>query len=328
MDELLRRPPPKIIESEVGADSPMRPIEPEPRKDAEAVLGLKSSAGSDNQWRSVVTRGGAEALSIKAVQQVKLREFCKQNGIDDADKIDINADYKFAHPTGRVESGWRVQKLLGDSISLFHETEIEAKASKNYAGLLAVMPGTSAEHVKAIEQTLKEVPPHILDFLTKSGYKILAAPRITSALPHLQGVQPRGWSGKTFDNSDGTMDELRKLIVSPGEFKHKDQWLKNGRPDVVSHQIGHAIDAILKNYSSSEAFQKVYVRDMENIPSKDRNHIYKYLAQGEGAGQKEAYACIFGMLLTGPENPEDRPYFEKYFANTISVLKQQIKSLK
>lgn len=299
------------------------------RKEAAPSAERRTQTDRTNEWQISERWNSSHVMMLQAKQLVKLADFCQLNNIEtDPDKIDLNQQYAFQHPTGRKEHGWRVSKVSGLTVELAYETRIAVKPKQSHAGVLEVMPGVADDHLKQVEKTLSMIPQNVLKVIENAGYKILVTPKITDALPHLQDVAPRGWAGKTFDNSDGTMDEVRKLIVSPDRFKHDGVWLPNERPDVVSHQIGHAIDAIQKNYSSSEEFQKAYIRDINAMPSRDRNHIYQYLTQPGGVGAKEAYACIFGMLLTGPENPNDRAYFEKHFPNVIELLSQKIKELK
>lgn len=286
----------------------------------------------ENCWRVTDNENGTEQLAMTSVRSVGTKEFCAANGIASTKDLDTSKTYKLRHPTGRLESGWRVDKVTTDGVVLSIDTEIVVQTHKDKAArerLLEVMPGADKSHVDEVHATLKQIPQNVLEFVQKSGFKIVVAPRITAALPHLSGVEPRGWGGLTFDNSDGTMDEARKLIVSPDKYLNGKKWEVNTRPHVVSHQIAHAIDAILENYSNSADFIRAYSRDIDAIPKSDRNHIYKYLTQRDfDAGRKEAYACIAGMLLTGPENPEDREYFEKHFPNLIALLRQQLKQLK
>ncbi len=288
----------------------------------------KAARSRENQWTAVDNKSGTTTIEINSVKQVSIEEFCKVNDLKSVRNLDIKKTYKLPHPTGRIESGWQVTKIANDSVQLSKETKIEVQSKKDHNGLLEVMPGSNKNHVREVENTLKQVAPNVLNFLQKAGYKIVVTPRITQALPHLAGVEPRGWGGLTFDNSDGTMDEIRKLIVSPDQVLYEKKWAENSRPDVVSHQIAHAVDAILGNYSDTNEFRKAYIRDIDNIPKSAQNHIYNYLTQPGGPGRKEAYACLAGMILTGPENADDRQYFEKHFPNLISLLTKHLKDLK
>jgi hypothetical protein len=127
--------------------------------------------------------------------------------------------------------------------------------------------------------------------------------------------------------------------LAPVREKVGDEYLPVVRPEVVTHQVGHALDHAFGKLSNDPEFQKASQEDMKKLGdlgpfmNEREKLIYNYFNQKEGPGQgerpgsEEAFASLFGMLLTGPENPEDRAPFEKNFQNTIRVVRRQIDKL-
>lgn len=300
--------------------------------------------------------GGLDQISTQAEVNVPANDFLVQNpalakklGGDAAKITDKDIDgaaakdgFNVRHATtGEVDAGWKFESINKDgSIRLAKDYTMDVKAAdKHDSKLVETLPGVPPEHTRALEKKLAEVPPGVLQALTNQGYKIIACPTNTDAIPELKGKTPRGWpEDTTFDNSDGTHDNVRRVILAPYRVKQGNDFVPVDREDVVVHQIGHALDHALGKLSNSPEFQKAFKADMQKLAEKgfmtDREKmIYDYFNQKDGPdknerpGSEEAFASLFGMVLTGPENPEDRVPFEKNFPETIKVVRDQIAKL-
>ncbi len=270
-------------------------------------------------------------------------EFKNQNpGFDGRANSSSGASFNVRHAsTGEIDSGWKVDAQGSDGIlRLSKQYSIDVSAKTSHDGLLESTPDVPKEHIKGLEAKLSELPPNIRKALSDKGYKILAASTNTDAIPELKGLIPRGWpADTTFDNSDGTHDNLRRLILAPVRFKSGADFVPVDRDNVVVHQIGHALDHAFGKLSNAPEFQKAFKAEMEKLAQKGpfmnerEKAIYNYFNQKDGPGKderpgsEEAFASLFGLVLTGPENEEDRQPFENNFAETIKIVRQQIKAL-
>lgn len=321
---------------------------------AEKASGTDSDkSGKDkglNSWKQADRKGEKDQIKLEASRSVSFSELKKYNPElnEKTLKEQIGkSNLKMRHAsTNELDGGWSLSGINADgSLQLQKNYELEVNATKKdrkgSESLIESLPGVPESHRKALEKKLSELPENVLKALSDSGYKIIAARKITDAIGSLEGKTPRGWpKDSTFDNSDGTHDNLRRLIIAPLIYDEgKNDWTPVQRPEVVVHQIGHALDHALGKLSNDPEFQRAFKRDMEVLAKKDwlmtdrEKLIYEYFNQAEGPekgerpGSEECFASLFGLLLTGPENPQDKKPFNDNFPNTIAVVKKQIASL-
>ncbi len=295
----------------------------------------------ENAWQmSGQLKDGIDKISMKARLTVSGDEFSKQNpGLSSnlSDKIGKNTFSVRHATTGEVDSGWTLNQVNHDgSVDLSKNYSLDVAHQEKNKGLIETLPGVPQDHTRALQSKLNELPPNVLKALEDKGYKIIATRTNSQAIPELAALTPRGWPKETtFDDSDGTHDNVRRLILAP--LFTTDRQMVN-RPDVLVHQIGHALDHSSGKLSNQPEFQEAFKKDLNAMKnswllSPHEKSIYDYfnqkedLAKGERPGSEECFAALFGMILTGPENPGDEKTFQKYFPNTIKVVREQIKKL-
>ena len=302
----------------------------------------------NNQWHfDRAVKPGLDRITTRAAVPVAEADFNALNpGVNPAagNLPDLRGDkgFKVRHATtGEVDGGWKLDSVNKDgSLSLTKDYSLQVESKARHNGLIETLPGVPPGHTKALENKLAQLPAKVLQALKDRGYKIIATPSNTDALPELKGKTPRGWTeDSTFDNSDGTHDNVRRLILAPYKYMEGNEWRPVGRPEVLVHQIAHALDHSYGKLSNDPEFQQAFRQDMQKLAargsslSEHEKMIYDYfnqkenLARGERPGSEEAFASLFGMILTGPENPEDRPFFQANFANTVRVVRRQIGKL-
>lgn len=299
----------------------------------------------ENSWQAKPgNKAGVDQIYSRAAVNISAEEFAKQNpGAGAPDKLIGQDGFKLRHATtGQIDAGWRLDGINRDgSVKLSKDYQFNVQAKNDHSGLIEALPGVPEAHVQALQKKLDELPPNVLQALKDKGYKIIATTHNTEAIPELKGLTPRGWPKELdFDNSDGTHDNARRVILAPYRVSNGPEFVPVDRDNVVVHQIGHALDHAFGKLSSQDAFQQAFKQDMSNMAKKgllnnDREKmIYDYFnqkdgpAKGERPGSEECFASLFGMLLTGPENPEDKVPFERNFSRTIAVVRKQIQSLK
>lgn len=307
---------------------------------------VSAAKEKENQWSPKDSNSASKSsdyIQNKAAVTVSSSEFVRNNpGLKDkpASEWDKSGTYKVRHATtSEVDGGWKIKGVSSDgSIELQKSYQLEVAKKKDHDGLLESIPGVPDKHIKALEAKLAELPDNVKDALKSAGYKIVATRFNTDAIPELKGLHPRGWDPSSdFNTSDGTHDSVRRLILAPYAFIPQNKVEDVSRPDVLVHQIGHALDHALGKLSNKPEFQEAFAKDMQKMAKKELDEreeaIFTYFSQhrgpvkGENPGSEECFASLFGLVLTGPENPGDRKAFESNFSNTIEVVKKQIKGL-
>lgn len=313
----------------------------------------QASPKGTNTWSETnSTKSGQKNLNFRASVTVSEDEFFRNNPSYKGKLQDAlaNTDLRTRHySSNEIDSGWRIHATNKDgSLELRKDYSISVKeknkdrGTAKHSNLLESLTNVPDSHMHAIENKLAELPANILSALEKHGYKIVGTRTNTEAIPELLGKTPRGWAkNMSFDHSDGTHDNVRRLILAPILYKNeKNDLVLVERPDVVVHQIGHALDHALGRLSNSADFQLAFKKDMERLARKGflmnerEKAIYDYFNQEEGPakeerpGSEECFASLFGLILTGPENPEDRAVFESNFKSSIEATRKLIAKIK
>lgn len=300
---------------------------------------------SENHWYSKAgNKPGVEQIHLRASLNVTAEEFARQNPDRGSPEKLIGRDgFNLRHATtGQVDANWRLDGINKDgSLKLSKEYQFDVQSKNDHSGLIEALPGVPEPHIKALQKKIDELPPNVLRALSDKGYKILATTVNTAAIPELKGLTPRGWpKDMDFDNSDGTHDNARRVILAPYRFNNGQDFAPVDRENVVVHQIGHALDHAFGKLSNQPEFQDAFKKDMADLAQKGfamtarEKMIYDYFnqkegpAKGERPGSEECFASLFGSLLTGPENPEDKAPFQKNFQRTIAAVSKQIQKLK
>lgn len=307
-----------------------------PAEKPEAVAKDSRNQTKDNIWQveSSNPKTGIDTLKMKSVQNVSVDQFRADNEGVDPSNLDKDKTYNYKTYQSKLDPGWKVEGVNKDgTLRMTKEMRLEVNHKADHCGLIESKKDVPAEFVKEIEDKVKQIPESVRQTLEKAGYKVLVAPSVVEALPELKGQTYRGWKAN-FEYSDGTQDAEKHLIVAPEKVKSEGNWEKVDRPEVVTHQFGHALDAVGKQlngqyFSESRDFLEAYEKDFARMSDKDKkSEVGKYLSQTNGGGHRETFASIFGLTTTGPENPGDKETLERMFPNTIDYMKKLIPQLK
>ena len=282
-----------------------------------------------NQWQ--LSDDGSE-MRLEAQQVVAPEEFQRTNPDVEIETLQTNTPgFKLQHPaTGEIDNGWIFDGRTPEGkVRLRHSYDVKLPArGAGTNELVQRLDGVGQETVDGIENKLQQMPQYVLDELTRHGFKILICPTIADAVPALKDLIPRGWKifgdNLTFDHSDGTQDPVRRLIIMPENCIYDKEMERTDRPNVVTHEVAHILNA-LHHFTTSEQFLTAYKQGIARLDPQDKRT--KYLKQPGGAGEDEAFASLCGMLLTGPENEEDRALLESNFPEAILAVKQFLISL-
>lgn len=301
-----------------------------------ALERVDSAAGASdnlpqNRWNVSKVSQSTDTLCLDAVRKVSLDEFRKANprAQGQSGKLPDDGEYRLWHAsTGEIDGGWKIVRYNSErqQYTMAKTYSLEVQHLADHSGLIEALPGISEEMRKPIERKLAQLPPNVVSALEKAGYKIVIAPFIPDVLPGLKQLTPRGWAPElTFYNSDGTQDNVSRRIIAPQRVQDSEGRIGLPREEVLVHQIGHALDFANGFLSGSEEFVAAYNKEIAGLP---KNHpIVKYFSQSNGAGRQEVFATLFGLALTGPENPEDKAWLERSFPETLQVVRRQIRAL-
>ncbi len=155
-----------------------------------------------------------------------------------------------------------------------------------------VIVAPSAQFTLKVNDTISKMSAETRDVLATSQTEIVAANKLTDALPELKGQKPRGWPpGLTWDAVDGAYSPSRNMVVVAEETADSNgKWVKSKRTeDVTRHEVGHAVDFGLGKLSNTAAFTKAYDEDEKNMPPKLAPTLKYFLQNGDG-GKEEACA--------------------------------------
>ncbi len=182
-----------------------------------------------------------------------------------------------------------------------------------------VIVAPSAQFTLKVNDTISKMSAETRDVLATSQTDIIAANKLTDALPELKGQKPRGWPpGLTWDAVDGAYSPSRNMVVVAEETTDSNgKWVKSNRTeDVTRHEVGHAVDFGMGKLSNSAAFTKAYDEDEKNMPPKLAPTLKYFLQNGDG-GKEEACAEAIAAREGGSTSGNT---FDVGFKKTIEAV--------
>ncbi|HYN76932.1 MAG TPA: hypothetical protein VES73_03955 [Lamprocystis sp. (in: g-proteobacteria)] len=69
--------------------------------------------------------------------------------------------------------------------------------SKPPAGSVTMAPGTAVAHARTVRNAFAALPPAARDLVQREGYRIVALPRLSAGMAHLQRAAP-AWPGTSW----------------------------------------------------------------------------------------------------------------------------------
>lgn len=179
----------------------------------------------------------------------------------------------------------------------------------------------SPEFRKKMLEEIAKLPEADRKLLANDGQRIVVAGKISEIEPSLKDVKPRGWpEGKTWDDADGAHFRDKKIIAvtentNAGKTKRAE--------GVLRHEVGHAIDQALKDFSQSPEFKAAYDKDVEKLSPFDRAK-QQYLLQTGEAGTQETFADVYGAINGASANPHQTQEILKKFPAVAELIKKRL----
>jgi hypothetical protein len=89
------------------------------------------------------------------------------------------------------------------------------------------------------------------------------------------------------------------------------------------HEVGHALDACLSEYSMKDDYRHAYYLDIAHIPAEAAGRLAYYMQKSD-AGQQESCGEITAVCL-GSGDERTAEYIKSYFPMTMAFIKQKLK---
>ncbi|MCE3234891.1 MAG: hypothetical protein K0Q50_1071 [Vampirovibrio sp.] len=209
-----------------------------------------------------------------------------------------------------------------------------------------------------INEGLKSVPEVVLKSLNAANWNVQVSKFLTDALPDMKGMRPRGGDEWI------TAEHRSGVTIAPIIYLSEYQWcmppkepskltnsklfpaLRKVKPPVESpfgylcrkvapdrtlrHELGHALEILLRRIADTPEFIEAYERDLETMSPQERQEVYYFLqpdANGKPTqgGRREAIAEAFASLWGGGCN--DTRHFTGMFPNVMEFAKAQVEQL-
>lgn len=241
----------------------------------------------------------------KTAPELKVRDYVNRS-TGEVERVPEGVDPGFAYNPGIAKMD-KLQKLTKDKLEAALP-EIAQTALRPRE----VVPISPAFR-ETVDKTLGQIPEAVRVEVLGAGIEVQLAPRLTDAVPRLQGVKPRGFEdGTSWDHTDGVfLPRERVLVVSEtAQDAETGQWLGFNAPRAaatVRHEVGHAFDFV-RELSASAAFMAAYEQDAaalrpwldrHDIVNEDQKEALQYLLQAGKAGPHETFAEVFAALVGG-----------------------------
>lgn len=164
---------------------------------------------------------------------------------------------------------------------------------------------TSPQFRAEVDEHLSRLSPQVRQALADAKVEFVTARNsVVEAMPHLAGVQPRGWpAGRTWEHVSGIHSSTAttsKVVVS--EF-HKNvdfgvmvPSMRGGR--VALHEAGHAYDHAKGWISEGKRFSEAHAKDVAALSANARG-MHGYFLQSGAAGKHETFAELFNQAHGG-----------------------------
>lgn len=190
-------------------------------------------------------------------------------------------------------------------------------------GLRVEIRGASPEFQERMLREIQNIPEADRALLASRGIRIAIAGRVTDLDPSIANEQPRNWDrGSTQEDTDGIFlnDERRTVVVA----EHTRSGPSNRAEGVLRHEIGHAMNLALDNFSDSREFRRAYDMDVRNMSREQRRLLTFWLQPAQGAGRDEALADVYAALRGGVPNREQTEQILRAFPNIARLLRARL----
>jgi len=165
--------------------------------------------------------------------------------------------------------------------------------------------------VETITNALNSLPWVYRYLLASRQYTIFLSQKILD-FPYINEKDlPKGYAlGQTYKHVPGLCDTyFNRILIGEYFYGEKNTLVYHDKADeTLYHEIGHALDEILENFSYTEAFKLAYLLDVNKLKDRERPYLEYYLQgsfadQASRSGCAELFAELYTHQLTGKRGP-------------------------
>lgn len=179
----------------------------------------------------------------------------------------------------------------------------------------------SPEFQQRMLQQIQLLPEADRRQLAEAGIRVIIAGRVTDAEPSIANERPRNWpSRSTQEDADGIyLGDQRAVVVA----EHTRRGPNNRAEGVLRHEVGHALNDALGNFSESREFVQAYQEDVARMDRTQRARLSFWL-QARGAGRDEALADVYAALRGGVPNAEQTRQILQAFPRVAEIVRRRL----
>lgn len=186
-------------------------------------------------------------------------------------------------------------------------------------------PEVSKLTISAIQEDLKKLPKGVKDILIKGGIKFCITTTLIDKYPAMAYQEGRGYDGHSLKRCPGLFDTptvvICERVVDEGNDEVEAPIAISKITQTFYHEIGHALDDCLGDYSMKDDYRHAYYLDIARIPPEAAGRLAYYM-QKSIAGQQESCGEITAVALgSGDRNAED---IRTYFPLTMAFIKKKL----
>jgi hypothetical protein len=188
--------------------------------------------------------------------------------------------------------------------------------------------GTDDQFAKRVGAAYARIPDGVRALLDRSGYDVATCRQYLDLHPDLKGQTPRGYpAGSSEAAAQGVFEAEDKRIVVP----ERPEAVAAADPvGIVRHEVGHAFDDALGNYSQSKEFRDAYNRDLDKMNLEHLNGLseeqLEYYLQDHGAGAQETFGELFCTAVGGRPDKANYPLkVEEFFPESYKLVQRKIR---
>jgi tetratricopeptide (TPR) repeat protein len=186
-------------------------------------------------------------------------------------------------------------------------------------------PEVSTSTIATFKGALNRLPLPVQNILAGMAIKISITPTLADKFPALAFQEGRGYEGQTYKRCPGMYKHdtiiLCERLIDEGSNEVEAPMTSAHMTETFNHEIGHALDACLGQYSMKDDYRHAYYLDLAGIPADAAARLAYYMQKSE-AGQQESCAEITAVCLNlAVPDAED---IKTYFPLTMAFIKKTI----
>lgn len=211
-----------------------------------------------------------------------------------------------------------------------------ATARELVTAMIKIQPGTGKlpnvtnAFVEKVKEMLVTVPVPVLLFLQKEGAQVVVGPSVVEHDQRIQNTAPRGWSGDYNWKQSPALTHGRKVFMAQYRLDGRTGDYVDTSPEVgvVRHELGHALDHCLGDYTETDAFKHAYLLDAAKVPDEYQDKLHYFLQKAD-SGPSETFAELFCYRVGGEtDNRQEKcELVHKYFPNARSEMVKMLSGL-